>query len=65
VHEVDHPVGEPAQVLVELLDLVRPQTQGGIGVLADLSEREPGRASCSGSRSSSTISPSTLATAAV
>ena len=41
VHQHDHAVDEPAQVVVELVDVVRDEAQRGIAVLANLSEREP------------------------
>ena len=37
---VDHPLDEPAEVVVELLDLVRLHPQRRVAVLADLRERE-------------------------
>ena len=35
-----HSLHQPAQVPVEVLDLVRPHPQSGVGVLADLGERD-------------------------
>jgi hypothetical protein len=43
-HELLHPLDEPPEVVVELLDRAGHHPQGRIRVLADLSEREP--ASC-------------------
>ena len=40
VHQVRHLLGEPRQVVVELLDLARPHPQDGVRVLADLRERD-------------------------
>ena len=40
VHQLGHPVDEPAQVVVEVGDLVGGQPQRGIAVLADLCERK-------------------------
>jgi len=40
-HQRLHPLDEPAEIGVELLDGLRLHPQHGIGVLADLSEREP------------------------
>ena len=40
-HQLGHPLGETAQVAVELLDLPRRHAQHGVGVLADLAERDP------------------------
>jgi hypothetical protein len=41
VHQHGHPVDQPAQVVVVVLDGVRDQAQGGVAVLADLRERKP------------------------
>ena len=38
---VRHPLGEPRELVVEVLDLVRPHPQDGVAVLADLGQREP------------------------
>ena len=49
-HQRDHPLGEPREVVVEVLDLARAHAQHRVGVLADLRERERGaRASRSAS----------------
>ena len=40
VHQVRHLLGEPREVVVELLDLARTHPQDGVRVLADLRERE-------------------------
>ena len=40
MHQVRHLLGEPRQVVVELLDLARPHPQDRVRVLADLRERE-------------------------
>jgi len=40
-HEHLHPLDEPAEVVVELLHRPRLHPQRGVGVLADLGEREP------------------------
>ena len=40
VHERRHPLGEPGELLVEVLDLVGAHAQHRIAVLADLRERE-------------------------
>jgi len=41
VHQDDHPVDEPAEVVVEVLHWVRDQAQRRVAVLADLRERKP------------------------
>jgi len=41
VHQRGHPLRELRELLVEGLDLVGAEPQHGIGVLADLREREP------------------------
>ena len=40
-HQPCHPLRKLPQVVVELLDVVRAHPQHGIGVLADLGERDP------------------------
>ena len=40
VHQLGHPLDELVEVVVEGLDLVRPHAKHGIGVLADLRERD-------------------------
>ena len=40
VHELDHPLGDPRELLVERLDLRGAHPQHGIAVLPDLGERE-------------------------
>ena len=40
VHQVRHLLGEPREVVVELLDLARPHPQDRVRVLADLRERD-------------------------
>ena len=40
-HELLHPLDEPAEIVVELLHRPRRHPQRGVGVLADLGEREP------------------------
>ena len=57
VHQLGHPLDEPAELVVEVLDVVRFHAQHGIRVLADLGERERRRATASGSGSRSTSSP--------
>jgi len=41
VHQHGHPVDEPPQIVVEVLDRVRDQAERGVAVLADLRERKP------------------------
>src|SRR5690242_6405942 len=41
LHQLFHPLDEPAQIVVEALDLVRAHPQHRIGVLPDLRQREP------------------------
>ena len=41
LHQPAHPLDEPLEVLVEVLDLLRAQLQDGVGPLADLRERHP------------------------
>src|SRR6266536_491421 len=41
VHQLAHPLQQPAQVFVEALDVARPHPQDRIGILPDLCEREP------------------------
>ena len=40
VHQLPHLLGEPRQVVVELLHLPRAHPQDGVRVLADLGERD-------------------------
>ena len=40
VHDADHPLGEPRELLVERLDLVGAHPQHRVAVLADLRERQ-------------------------
>jgi hypothetical protein len=41
VHQHDHPVDQPPEVIVEVLDGVRDQAKRRVAVLADLRERKP------------------------
>jgi len=41
VHQHGHPVNEPPEVVVEVLDVVGDQAKRRVAVLADLRERKP------------------------
>ena len=40
MHQDGHPLGEPLELLVERVDLVRAHAQHGVAVLPDLRERD-------------------------
>ena len=40
VHDADHPLGQPRELLVERLDLVGAHPQHRVAVLADLRQRQ-------------------------